>query len=63
MLIEIVKYGLVPPNAPEGYESDMPAYEHLLNDEQIVAVLSYIQSRWSDDVHKFRVDNQLETTR
>jgi mono/diheme cytochrome c family protein len=63
MLIEIVKHGLVPPNAPEGYESDMPAYEHVLNDEQIVAVLSYIQSRWSASVHTFRVDNKLETAR
>jgi mono/diheme cytochrome c family protein len=29
-----------------GYESDMPAYEGKLSDKEIVAVLSFIKSRW-----------------
>lgn len=29
-----------------GYESDMPAFEELLSDEEIAAVLSYIKSTW-----------------
>lgn len=33
-----------------GYQSDMPAYEGVLNDAEIWAVLSYIKSRWPDEV-------------
>jgi mono/diheme cytochrome c family protein len=47
VLIDIVKHGLVPgKTAPEGYESDMPGYEKVLSDADIVAVLAYIKSRW-----------------
>lgn len=50
VLIDIVKYGLVPGRtAPEGYESDMPAYDGVLSDAQIVDVLAYIKSRWPAD--------------
>jgi S-disulfanyl-L-cysteine oxidoreductase SoxD len=47
VLIDIVKHGLVPgKTAPEAYESDMPAYEQVLTDAEILAVLAYIKSRW-----------------
>lgn len=47
VLIDIVKHGLVPgKTAPEGYESDMPAYSGSLKDEDILAVLAYIKSSW-----------------
>ncbi len=46
-LFDIVQNGLVPGRtAPEGYESDMPAYGDTLSDQDIVAVLAYIKSRW-----------------
>ncbi len=35
-----------------GYESDMPAFEGILSDEQIVAVLAFIQSRWPADIRE-----------
>ena len=54
LLFEIVKYGLVPPRAPEGYQSDMPAYEGVLNDAEIRDVLAYIASRWSDEIREMR---------
>ena len=60
VLVEIVKFGLVPPNAPEGYASDMPAFKNTLDDTQIAAVLSYIQSRWGADVRSFRGENKLD---
>lgn len=60
MLVEIVKFGLVPPNAPEGYASDMPAFKNTLSDAQIAAVLSFIQSRWSAEVRNFRRENKLD---
>ncbi len=34
----------------EDYESDMPAYADILSDAEIRAVLSYIKSRWPDEV-------------
>lgn len=47
MLFAITKNGLVPPYAPKGYESDMPAYAGRLSDEEIWAVLAFIKSRWT----------------
>ena len=52
LLFELTKYGMVPPNIPEGYESDMPAYRDILSDEEIRAVLAYIKSRWPDEIVK-----------
>lgn len=44
-LFALTKYG---PAAIAGgnYQSDMPAYEGVLSDDEIWAVLSYIKSRW-----------------
>jgi mono/diheme cytochrome c family protein len=51
VLIDIVRYGLVPGRtAPSGYESDMPAYARLLSDADIVAVLAYIKSTWPSEI-------------
>ena len=47
VLMSIVRDGLRPPNAPPGYQSDMPAYRGQLDDQQIWAVLAYIASQWS----------------
>ncbi len=51
MLFDLTKYGL-PKQIGNGepYYSNMPAYETVLSDEEIVAVLSYIKSRWPHDV-------------
>ncbi len=45
-LFALTKHGLVPPNAPAGYQSDMPAFKDVLSDADIWAVLAYIKSRW-----------------
>lgn len=50
VLFQMVKYGLTPPLAPEGYESDMPAFEHILSDQEIWAVLAFIRSSWSPEI-------------
>lgn len=34
----------------QGYESDMPAYQDVLSDADILAVLSYIKSTWPDTI-------------
>lgn len=50
VLVDIVKHGLVPGRtAPDAYESDMPAFERLLSDADVLAVLAYIKSGWPAD--------------
>lgn len=45
VLFGITKYGLTN-YAPPGYQSDMPAFEGKLSDEEIWAVLAFIASHW-----------------
>jgi mono/diheme cytochrome c family protein len=54
MLFDMTKHGLVPPLAPEGYVSDMPAFAGTLSDDEIRDVLAYIESTWSDDIRAQR---------
>lgn len=56
VLFGITKNGLVPPYAPKGYESDMPAFGEKLSDEEIWAVLAYIKSHWSSEVLPARAE-------
>ncbi|HZM35693.1 MAG TPA: cytochrome c [Burkholderiales bacterium] len=46
VLFGITKHGMVPPYAPPGYPSDMPAFGGALSDAEIRAVLAYIASQW-----------------
>ena len=56
VLFGITKSGLVPPYAPPGYQSDMPAFAQTLSDQEIRAVLAYIASHWSPEVQKLRAE-------
>ena len=47
VLFAIVRNGLVPPYAPPGYESDMPAFGAKLSDDELWAVLAFIKSHWT----------------
>lgn len=49
-IFRLTKDGLVPPLAPPGYESDMPAFGAVLMDEQIWAVLAFLKSRWPSPI-------------
>lgn len=49
LLFEMTKFGPAK-IVGGGYESDMPGYADILSDAQIVAVLSYIKSRWPAEV-------------
>lgn len=60
MLFGIIKNGLVSPNAPEGYVSDMPAWGGTLADDDIWAVLAYIQSRWPPQLRKQQAERSQE---
>ena len=47
VLFAIAQKGLVPPYAPQGYASDMPAFRGVLKEDEIWAVLAYIKSHWT----------------
>ncbi len=47
VLFGITKNGLVPPYAPPGYQSDMPAFGGKLSDAEIRGVLVYIERHWT----------------
>lgn len=64
VLFDITRNGMVPGRtAPEGYESDMPAYAGILSDEEIVAVLAYIKSTWSPDVQRLQQEANRQAGR
>ncbi len=48
-LVEMIKIGFVGGvNAPQGYQSDMPAFESVLTHAQIELILGYIKSAWPE---------------
>lgn len=51
-LFTLTKYGLagLMENAPA---TGMPAYEGVLSDDEIIAVLSFIKSTWPDDLREY----------
>ncbi|MGE5713679.1 MAG: c-type cytochrome [Betaproteobacteria bacterium] len=53
VLFEVTKFGITR-HAPPGYQSDMPAFGKTMTDDEIVAALAYIKSRWSPGVHEKR---------
>ena len=61
VLFAIIKDGLVPPNAPLNYASDMPAFGQTLSDEQIWGVLAYIKSHWSAKTVSYRAERLANT--
>lgn len=56
VLFGITKFGLTPQYAPPGYQSDMPAFGGVLSDDEIRAVLGYIESRWSPEIRQARAE-------
>lgn len=59
VLFNITKYGVQHYAGPQ-YHSAMPRYEGTLADEDIVAVLSYIQSTWPLDVRRLHETLEAE---
>jgi len=55
LLFDLTKYG---PQVVAGsdYKTHMPAYEGMLSDEEIVAVLSFIKSTWPEEI--IRIHNE-----
>ena len=55
-LASIIKRGMVPPNAPPGYASDMPAFAGKLTERQVNNVLLYIESQWPPEIRARRAE-------
>lgn len=53
-LFTITKFGLQA-IAP-GYESDMPAFENVLSDDEIRSILSYIKSTWPERERNYQAE-------
>lgn len=51
LLFDITKFGTAKLVGPD-YKSRMPAYEGILSDQEIIAVLSFIKSRWSEQIRR-----------
>lgn len=49
-LFRLTKYGVGELINDPDYASNMPIYEGVLSDEEIIAVLSYIKSTWPEEV-------------
>jgi len=52
VLFNIIKFGLVPPYAPENYKTDMPAWKDTLRDDDIWAVITFIKSIWPEELRQ-----------
>jgi mono/diheme cytochrome c family protein len=50
LLVRLTKLGVARAAGLKDYDSAMPAYEGVLSDEEIVAVLSWIKSQWPVEV-------------
>ena len=49
-LFQLTKYGVGALINDPDYASNMPVYEGVLSDQEIIAALSYIKSTWPDDI-------------
>lgn len=58
-LVELTKKGLT--GFLPGYESDMPAFEGVLGEAEIAAVIAFIKSTWPPEIHRRR-EQRLRAT-
>lgn len=52
LLFRITKYGTAKAVGLEGFMSNMPAFEGVLSDEEIFAVLFWIKSQWPEEIRE-----------
>ena len=70
LLFRLTKYGFAAMISSD-YKVSMPIYDDVLNDEEIVAALSYIKSTWPDDVRQiqdkinadYKLNNAMENSK
>jgi mono/diheme cytochrome c family protein len=52
LLFGLTKFGAKKLMKLQGYETNMPIYDGVLSDEEIISVLSYIKSTWPDNIRQ-----------
>ena len=52
LLFNLTKYGVAKVAGLKDHKTNMPVYEDILNDNEIIAVLSFIKSRWPKDLQR-----------
>lgn len=52
-LVAMTRHGILP-FAPEGYRSTMPAFDGILDDDEIHAVIAYIKSHWPPEFRRLQ---------
>jgi len=50
VLFDVTKYGVAKATSLKDYDSAMPAYEGVLTDAEIVAVLAWIRAQWPQSI-------------
>ncbi len=51
-LFALTKYGIGPTVGQPDYPSNMPAYDGVLTDHEIIAVLSWIKAQWPEEIQQ-----------
>lgn len=62
VLFGITKYGTAKFAGIDDFETDMPVYEDILTDSEIMAVLSYIKAQWPKDIQERHDQMNLQKT-
>ena len=55
-LFQLTKYGVSALINDANYASNMPIYDGVLSDEEIIAVLSYIKSTWPEEIRAQHIE-------
>ena len=63
LLFRITKYGVAKASNLKDYDSAMPAFEGVLTDAEIVAVLSWIKEQWRPQIRKHQKEINAESLR
>jgi mono/diheme cytochrome c family protein len=63
LLFRITKFGVAKASDLKDYDSAMPAFEGVLSDQEIVAVLSWIKSQWPPEIRKRQDEINAATQR
>ncbi len=52
LLFELTKYGIAAASGLKDHKTRMPIYDGVLSDDDIIAVLSFIKSRWPENIQQ-----------
>ena len=63
LLFRITKHGVAKASNLKDYDSAMPAFEGVLTDAEIVAVLSWIKAQWPPEIRKHQEEINAQSLR